>query len=555
VSSGKECGLRNFPGIYADVSFYSTWLRNKIDDTVGGEDDTVGGEDDTVGGEADIVGGGGDRRVVPTPAPGPVKAAEGDWLVGLCPRYGMEPIVDKKVIFDKPAERAMESDGSNIRVGVGGNLVVTTGSAMVVGKSLTSFTRGTPKAPPVERNGFMNWKGGSANWEENNCANWDFYQCPTVGFTAVVNDDVTVTAQTAASGSDLYVNSRAELVISSGGSATFGGGKRGRGLASQRDLPTSHPCLPVEGKPDGWGCGTSSHHASKKVNKKNLRSHFNEITHFPTTAPTMGFDDHVDATTHGEAATFAPTKYDSMPSNTPTQFPTKVNDNEYGSFCTSTVAFPDGKYTKNVGWVGAGPGSDYCNVWKCEVGQTTFSDGIFKKQARVCSIDAHKHKGNYCSHIKCKYAKTPTSSGKVLTVDHDHKEKHGGSHTCVYSTNPHTNQSGKPAHLLDDCACLCYGDRRQDKKGFKREINDISSQFTVSDSRFVDQNHESTAHATTNFEQSGQNLNNFYSKHTNIDGEKNPEGLSRKDDFVSQYNENDHAYNGQLLAHYHRAGR
>jgi len=269
----------------------------------------------------------------------------------------------------------------------------------------------------------------------------------------------------------------------------------------------------------------------------------------------MGFDDHVDATTHGEAATFAPTKYDSMPSNTPTQFPTKVNDNEYGSFCTSTVAFPDGKYTKNVGWVGAGPGSDYCNVWKCEVGQTTFSDGIFKKQARVCSIDAHKHKGNYCSHIKCKYAKTPTSSGKVLTVDHDHKEKHGGSHTCVYSTNPHTNQSGKPAHLLDDCACLCYGDRRQDKKGFKREINDISSQFTVSDSRFVDQNHESTAHATTNFEQSGQNLNNFYSKHTNIDGEKNPEGLSRKDDFVSQYNENDHAYNGQLLAHYHRAGR
>jgi hypothetical protein len=195
-------------------------------------------------------------------------------------------------------------------------------------------------------------------------------------------------------------------------------------------------------------------------------------------------------------------------------------------------------------------------VWKCEVGQTTFSDGIFKKQARVCSIDAHKHKGNYCSHIKCKYAKTPTSSGKpVLTVDHDHKEKHGGSHTCVYSTNPHTNQSGKPAHLLDDCACLCYGDRRQDKKGFKREINDISSQFTVSDSRFVDQNHESTAHATTNFEQSGQNLNNFYSKHTNIDGEKNPGGLSREDDFVSQYNENDHAYNGQLLAHYHRAGR
>jgi hypothetical protein len=249
-----------------------------------------------------------------------------------------------------------------------------------------------------------------------------------------------------------------------------------------------------------------------------------------------------------------------MATPSPTSFPTKtgqeVGEDQDGSYCTSSVAFPDGKFTRNVGWVGAGPGSDYCNVWKCDVGETGFTvpgaSGVFKKQVRVCSVDEHKSKGKYCTHVKCTFSHTATSSGKKLvSVKHDHKEKYGGSHLCSYSKNPHTGQSGVTGHI-DDCACLCYGDRRQDKDGFARKIKEVSSIFDISDSRVVDDdNHDPTVTAPTAFDRAGNNPNNFFSEHSNTKGEPKPNGLSRDDTTVSQYNEKDHTYAGQKVGHYH----
>merc|ERR1711981_478896 len=103
--------------------------------------------------------------------------------------------------------------------------------------------------------------------------------------------------------------------------------------------------------------------------------------------------------------------------------------------------------------------------------------------ARVCSIDEHKHKGNNCSHIKCRYAKTPTSAGKpVLTVDHDHREKHGGNHTCVYSTNPHIFLTIAPAY-----ATVIVGKIRKD--------SNVKS--TISAACLLYQTHDSSTRITT----------------------------------------------------------
>jgi hypothetical protein len=144
-----------------------------------------------------------------------------------------------------------------------------------------------------------------------------------------------------------------------------------------------------------------------------------------------------------------------------------------GSICESTVAWADGSTTKPVGWVGAGPGADYCNVWKCEAGNTEFTEqdftGTFRKQARTCSIE--EHGDAFCSHTSCTFAGSP----QVIQVHSDHREEVGGFHKCGFNKHG-AEQSDR---LRPACDCICHGDRRQDAKGFARTLNEISHSFAM----------------------------------------------------------------------------
>jgi hypothetical protein len=84
-----------------------------------------------------------------------------------------------------------------------------------------------------------------------------------------------------------------------------------------------------------------------------------------------------------------------QPTAMPTAFPTKDQSSAMGSVCKF------GDFSKPVGWVGAGPGKYYCNVWKCEATKKTFT---FKKSMKKCSVE--EYGTSYCSHTTCKMEPT-----------------------------------------------------------------------------------------------------------------------------------------------------
>jgi hypothetical protein len=185
-----------------------------------------------------------------------------------------------------------------------------------------------------------------------------------------------------------------------------------------------------------------------------------------------------------------------MPTAFPTNYPTKTNfpTSGRGSNCV------DGDFVKPIGWVGAGNGNQFCNIWKCD----QKGDGAaFTKQAKTCSIE--EHGSSFCSHTSCEF-KTNTESGnvKVINVRSDHRETVGGYHKCGFARHAmqggfQDNESG--AHLDTDnkggnvnrpaCDCICFGmdsnevpaalrltaPRRQDVSGFERTLNEISGLF------------------------------------------------------------------------------
>jgi hypothetical protein len=160
----------------------------------------------------------------------------------------------------------------------------------------------------------------------------------------------------------------------------------------------------------------------------------------------------------------------------------------------------DGDFVKPIGWVGAGKGNQFCNIWKCD----QKGDGAaFTKQAKTCSIEEHGN--SFCSHTSCTF-ETNTESGnvKVINVRSDHRETVGGYHKCGFARHAmqggfQDNESG--AHLDTDnkggnvnrpaCDCICFGmdsnevpaalrltaPRRQDVSGFERTLNEISGLF------------------------------------------------------------------------------
>jgi hypothetical protein len=226
-----------------------------------------------------------------------------------------------------------------------------------------------------------------------------------------------------------------------------------------------------------------------------------------------------------------------------------------GSICKSTVAWADGSTTKPVGWVGAGPGADYCNVWKCEVGQTEFTEqdftGTFRKQQKTCSVEEHGTK--FCSHTSCTFEGSP----RVIKVHSDHREEVGGFHQCGF--NQHS--AGQASRVRPACDCVCKGKRRQDKKGFARGLNAIASFIKTKKNRRVGDNFDATK-SKAGFDRQF-NSNNFYSQHDNIDRTDlqnnlanvngNSEGRFAVDTtMATQYNQKDQKYNGERVAHFHQ---
>jgi hypothetical protein len=351
----------------------------------------------------------------------------------------------------------------------------------------------------------IDWVGGPSNWHYNQCANWrregiNYAECPRVGMEPVVKSVVTFKEnkpfKSSSKGSKLYLSQSSKLVLTKGSNMIIGGCKYSK-----------------------------DSNLDKKV------------------APIM------------------PTQF-------PTTFPTKAADQDVA--CVSSVAFHDGTYTRKMGWAGAGPGANYCNLWRCVRDTYGLHQGIFKKTSRVCGIDAKSHKGQFCSHTTCEFnsnAATPYGK-KVVTVKHDHKERHGGRHHCIYGKDPNTGARAPSAEEsfihIDDCACLCFGARRQDAPGFTRQMHQLKkadNPLSLSDDRYVEKRMvdrfdlETTLQNSVEFD-AKHNKVHHYSQHSHTTStEANPDGLSRDDTVVTQYNENDQSYDGKLVAHYHKSER
>lgn len=264
---------------------------------------------------------------------------------------------------------------------------------------------------------------------------------------------------------------------------------------------------------------------------------YNQLSKAPTPAPSGDSDMHdalhPNAVADGTTAQInAQNALNAIPTAEPTAFPTKINNNQIGSTCTS------GSITKNVGWVGAGPGSEFCNVWKC-------TKTGFTKQTKTCSVEANAGK-QFCSHTTCTFGTNADSAGKyVIMVRSDHRETTGGLHICGYAKhdNSANHVNSDMGDLLNDatdrgaqtaarpaCDCVCEGARRQDANGFARDL--------------VSHN---------------DNTNNFYSQHSNNNALGTQVGVDSgyvaSEHAVTSdpttYSENDHTYLGQQVSHKH----
>jgi len=142
-----------------------------------------------------------------------------------------------------------------------------------------------------------------------------------------------------------------------------------------------------------------------------------------------------------------------------------------------------------------------------------FKNGFFVKISGVTN-DITEHWYADDLKIDCRTMR------KSITVKHSHQEKTGGKAVCQYSLHQAARSAGRPA-----CDCVCTGVRRQDTPGFGRPLNE---------KRIVSDSHDATLNA--NGFDAKQNSNNFYSKHSNL-----------------AYNENDQAYAGERVAHYHKS--
>lgn len=283
------------------------------------------------------------------------------------------------------------------------------------------------------------------------------------------------------------------------------------------------------------------------INQNNIRpdsqigSNRNQVTRHPTPAPTSESDafDNIQASAPPTVASGNTDQIDeqdaldTMPTVMPTSFPTKDQSDTDGKGTTCC----EGTFCRPVGWVGAGAGDQFCNVWKCNPNQSEFSEGTdannnghFSKQVRTCSVEEHNNY-NFCSHTTCSFAANDYSGGKmVINVHSDHREETGGNHMCGYAKHSMANNDNGAAgiyaqemgsHITADtkgaqsatrpsCDCVCFGARRQDADNFARVLNQA---------RVMPGNQAGTDETTNNNHayDTANNGNNLYSKHSNAD--------------------------------------
>jgi hypothetical protein len=234
------------------------------------------------------------------------------------------------------------------------------------------------------------------------------------------------------------------------------------GLAAARDLAMGSQSANLVVGDDSMGAGITNHATDDM---------YNQLSTAPTPAPSGDSDMHdavhVDPNIVEKGDTDQideQTGVVGVPTSEPTAFPTKDTshdfdgDNTAGECCADT-------FCKPVGWVGAGPGADYCNIWKCERTQTSFTEqdfvGTFRKQTRVCSVE--QHGSDFCSHTTCTYEESTEAGKKVIMVHSDHREEVGGLHQCGFSQHAAARSTNRPG-----CDCICSGARRQDAADFTR---------------------------------------------------------------------------------------
>merc|ERR1711991_477013 len=73
------------------------------------------------------------------------------------------------------------------------------------------------------------------------------------------------------------------------------------------------------------------------------------------------------------------------------------------------------------GWHGAGIGSNWCNLCRC-------NDGAISCQKRKCGSDGLE-RGELCSHTTCSLQQV-SSTHKLVKVSHNHREQFGAHHHC-----------------------------------------------------------------------------------------------------------------------------
>lgn len=311
------------------------------------------------------------------------------------------------------------------------------------------------------------------------------------------------------------------------------------GLAAARDLAMGSQSANLVVGDDSMGAGITNHATDDMYNQLSKAptpapsgdSDMHDAVHVDPNIVEKGDTDQIDEQTDREA----------VPTAKPTAFPTKDTSHDFGTDDSKGADNTAGEccadtFCKPVGWVGAGPGADYCNIWKCERTQTSFTEqdfvGTFRKQTRVCSVE--QHGSDFCSHTTCTYEESTEAGKKVIMVHSDHREEVGGLHQCGFSQHAAARSANRPG-----CDCICSGARRQDAADFTRALTGVRVQAA---------DHDETTDGTT--WDATHNSNNFYSKHSN----NGPYVATTKDQAANTdtYNENDQAYTlGDYVAHKH----
>jgi len=185
----------------------------------------------------------------------------------------------------------------------------------------------------------------------------------------------------------------------------------------------------------GQECGDSTDTADCNEYNYCMESLVGETPH-PSRAPTPAVTAPEFAVHTGETVLVNPTG--APLTHTPSASPTPaVSAAAYNTTCQN------GFNTVQDGWIGAGFGSNYCNLCTCDYGSLRCS----KKDCNEMS------KKVLCSHTKCNFTYSATHQGFLIQVQSHHLERHGKHHNCAMKPGEHWSPDSPGV-----CECYCDGD-------------------------------------------------------------------------------------------------